>query len=532
MSEIIVVGGGIAGLTAASYLTKLGHKPLLIEKNSKCGGLISSFERDGFVYDGGIRATENSGILFPMLKDLGIDIEFARNEISLGVEDQIIRLQSIENIKEYQELLNTLYPESQDEISEIIIQMKKIAKYMDIQYGIDNPAFLDMSKNLGYIITKILPWMVKYALTVPKITKLNIPILQFLKKYTQNQALLDIITQHFFKEIPAYFALSYLKIYLDYHYPIGGTGVFPQKLATYIQENGGTIQPNTLITSINPEERYVTDSNGNKYDYTQLIWAADLNSLYNYINLDSIKDPKTKQAVKERRQELENKLGNDSILTVYLAVDKPPTYFSEKHTEHFFYTPSRQGETTAGPLPSECDRDQITEWITKLSKLQTYEISIPVLRDPNLAPPGKTGLIISILFDFHLTKRIKDQGWYEEFREHWKELVIEALDETIYSELKDSVIHSFTTTPLTIEEITHNSHGAITGWAYTNQPMPAENRLPHIFQSTRTPIPGVSQAGHWTYSPSGMPISVLTGKLAADRTYKNTHSAGSKPKLV
>ena len=104
MSEVIIVGGGIAGLTAAAYLSKSGYEPFLLEKNSKCGGLISSFETDSFVYDGGIRATENSGILFPMLKQLGIEIDFVKNDISLGVENQVIEITSFENIRKYQEL--------------------------------------------------------------------------------------------------------------------------------------------------------------------------------------------------------------------------------------------------------------------------------------------------------------------------------------------------------------------------------------------------------------------------------------------
>jgi len=54
--DAIIVGGGIAGLTTAAYLSKAGHATLLCEKEDKCGGLINTFERDGFVYDGGIRA--------------------------------------------------------------------------------------------------------------------------------------------------------------------------------------------------------------------------------------------------------------------------------------------------------------------------------------------------------------------------------------------------------------------------------------------------------------------------------------------
>lgn len=521
MDEVIVVGGGIAGLTASAYLARSSYKPLLLEKETKCGGLISSFERDGFIYDGGIRATENSGILFPMLKQLGLELEFIKNEISLGVEEHVIRIHSEENIKEYQILLSSLYPENREEISEIINQIKKIMKYIDVQYGINNPAFLDVKEDWDYFIKKIVPWMLKYALTVPKITRLNVPVIPFLENITQNRALLDIIAQHFFKDTPAYFALSYLKIYLDYYYPLGGTGVLPQILSSYIRKNGGTIKTNTLVTAINPAERYLTDSEGNRYDYNQLIWAADLNSLYKYINPDLFRDTKTKQAIIKRQRDLEGKLGNDSVLTLYLAVNKNPGYFSEKSSGHFFYTPSRLGETSGGPIPYKADRIAIEKWMKKHTSLSTYEISIPALRDPSLAPPGKTGLIISILFDYHLTKHIKDQGWYEEFKELSEELFIDVLDKSIYPGLKDSVIHRFSATPLTIEKRTANTHGAITGWAFTNDPMPAENRLPKIFSSTATPVPDIVQAGQWTYSPSGLPISILTGKLAADRVISN-----------
>ena len=103
--DIIIVGGGIAGLTAAAFLTKAGHNTLLCEKESICGGLVSTFERGGFFFDGGIRAIENTGIVFPMLKQLGLDIEFVKNQVSIGIEDRVIRLESPESIKDYQDYL-------------------------------------------------------------------------------------------------------------------------------------------------------------------------------------------------------------------------------------------------------------------------------------------------------------------------------------------------------------------------------------------------------------------------------------------
>ena len=42
--DAIIVGGGIAGLTAAAFLSKSGHRVLLCEKEHQVGGLIGSFE--------------------------------------------------------------------------------------------------------------------------------------------------------------------------------------------------------------------------------------------------------------------------------------------------------------------------------------------------------------------------------------------------------------------------------------------------------------------------------------------------------
>ena len=66
--DTIVVGAGIAGLTAAAYMAKAGKKVILFERQHKVGGLIQTFQRDGVYFDGGLRSIENSGIVFPMLK--------------------------------------------------------------------------------------------------------------------------------------------------------------------------------------------------------------------------------------------------------------------------------------------------------------------------------------------------------------------------------------------------------------------------------------------------------------------------------
>jgi phytoene dehydrogenase-like protein len=518
--DAIVIGGGIAGLTTAAFLAKSGHSTLLCEKEEKCGGLINTFERDGFVYDGGIRAMENSGMVFPMLEQLGLEVEFVKNKISIGIENRVIRIDTEENILDYQDLLNELYPDSKDEIGEIIAQIKKIMHYMDVQYGIKNPVFLDMKKDRDYLLKTILPWVVKYALTVPKISKLNEPVEEFLKHYTQNQSLLDIITQHFFHETPAFFALSYLTLYLDYYYPLGGTGKVVEKMVSFIENHQGMISTNTEIVAIDPDKQLAIDARGVTHGYRRLIWAADQKALYRFIDPERIADPKVKSTVVDRRELIDDKTGNDSVFTLFLALDLDKSYFATKASEHFFYTPVRTGQTAAGPIPFDGERETIVNWLEKFFALTTYEISCPVMRDSSLAPQGKTGLIVSVLFDYRLTKHIQETGWYKDFKILCETCIINTLDASIYPGIKDAILQRFSSTPVTMAKHAGTTHGAITGWAFTNHPMPAENRLPRILNAIKTPAPAILQAGQWTFSPSGLPVSILTGKLAADRVIK------------
>lgn len=118
-------------------------------------------------------------------------------------------------------------------------------------------------------------------------------------------------------------------------------------------------------------------------------------------------------------------------------------------------------------------------------------------------------------------KHINDMGWYDEFKSFCEKTMIEVLDASIYPGLKDMVMDKFTSTPLTLQRITGNTDGAITGWSFTNRPVPAVSSLPKVASSVMTPIPDVLQAGQWVFSPSGLPISILTGKLAADSVIKS-----------
>jgi hypothetical protein len=64
------------------------------------------------------------------------------------------------------------------------------------------------------------------------------------------------------------------------------------------------------------------------------------------------------------------------------------------------------------------------------------------------------------------------------------------------------------------------SEGAITGWTFEN-PAPVVQNILKMTKSVKTPIPNTLQAGQWVYSPSGVPIAILTGLASAKKIMKS-----------
>ena len=522
--DAIIVGSGMAGLTAGAYLCKNAHNVLIIEKSEKTGGLVTSFERDGFTFDAGIRAFENSGIIFPMLRQLGITVDFIKNPVSLGIERDFIYLKTKESIKDYLELLLKNFPSQAKQIEKIINEIKKVMNYMDVLYGIDNPLFMDLKHDRDYLTKTLLPWMIKYAKNIRKIEMLNMPIKEYLLNFTQNMQLIDTITQHFFADTPAFFALSYFGLYLDYSYPKGGTQTLASKMTSFIRQNSGKILLKTEISQIDSERKKLFSSDSQEFEYNQLIWAADLKNFYRNLNKNSLKNLISNKKSEKTYNEIMNADASESVLTLYLAVDLPKEVFESVFGAHCFYTPQKTGLSHIASLKNSISNtEDLSGYLSKYLELTTYEISCPAIRDNSLAPQGKTGLIISTLLDYDLAKLAEQKGWYEEFKALCKDRIIDVLDKSILKGLKSKVIFGVISSPLTLEKITSNTRGAITGWAFKNNPIPSETRMQSIKRSIFTPLKDIYQAGQWTFSPSGLPISILTGKLAADKVHKKLH---------
>jgi phytoene dehydrogenase-like protein len=528
--DVLVVGGGAAGLTAAAYAARAGRSVALFERQARLGGLVQSVDRDGFVFDMGLRAVENAGIVLPMLEELGLRLDFVRSPVSIGIEDDLIRVDSEASLADYRDLLVRTYPDSAADVDRIMRLIQRIMKDMDVLYGIDNPLFKDLMADRRYLFGTLLPWMFRFVLTIGRINRMSGPVETLLDELTRDDRLKSIIGQHFFKGTPAFFAMSYFSVYLDYLYPRGGTAALMGLLEGYVRERGVDVRTELPIVAVDPEARTVTDRDGAVHGYRSLIWCADLKTLYRAVDAAAIADPGLARAVVARRDELEACAGSDSVLSLFLSVDEAPDAFAAVSEGHLFYSPDARGlgdlhtrgleELLARHAGEALPEEAVKAYLDAYFARTTYEVSIPVLKDPALAPPGKTGLIVSTLFDYRLTRRIQEAGWYDAFREHAADAMTAALGARLFPGLGGKVLSRFMTTPVTLEAYTGNADGAIVGWAFDGAHMPAVHQMQRVARSVLTPIPGVYQAGQWAYSPGGVPMAFLTGKLAAERAGK------------
>jgi phytoene dehydrogenase-like protein len=75
-TDVVVVGGGMAGLTAACYLARAQMEVTFIEKASNLGGRAVTQDFDGFRFNRGGHALYTGGTTSRILEELGVSYDY------------------------------------------------------------------------------------------------------------------------------------------------------------------------------------------------------------------------------------------------------------------------------------------------------------------------------------------------------------------------------------------------------------------------------------------------------------------------
>ncbi len=461
--DCIVIGAGIAGLSCAAFLSKAGKKVALVERAEKPGGCFSSFQYRGYHFDSGIKAVENAGLLFPMLENFGImdKLDFVKNRVYAGFEDKVFSMESDESLLAYFDFLGERFPESRSGIEDLLKEMEELNSFMGSLSGMSGPLY-GKTTFLGFL---------------KKLKYNNVPFRDFLRARILDDELVSIIDEPFFDGTPAFFGLAYPTVFRDYFYT----------------------EVTKIILERNLPVGVVTDT-GDELKASSIVNAADAKRLYNRLLPENTLD-------KDFLQRLNRAQLSDSVFSVFMGVDTPPENL-DKPVEHIIYVPV---------AAKYCDYESPDYF-----KTAGMEISIPCLRDPSLAPEGKTGIILNL----NTTQKAMN-GWgkgisVEEYERTKEEVADDVMANffRLYPSLKEKVEFRIVATPFTMEEKTLNSGGSITGWNYhPSETFPLRDFM-KMKKSINTPVKNLFQVGQWSFDPAGLPVCLITAKIAADRVEK------------
>lgn len=127
--DVIIIGAGMGGLMCGGYLAKSGMKILIVEKNDKVGGCITSTKVDGYTIDMGahlIGGCRRNGLFDRYLKDLCIDVDF----IEPNPVDRFYicskKFDVPSDMESYITILQNMFPSEQEAIEKFFKNMLKV----------------------------------------------------------------------------------------------------------------------------------------------------------------------------------------------------------------------------------------------------------------------------------------------------------------------------------------------------------------------------------------------------------------------
>ena len=136
--DIVIIGGGIAGLNSGIELLQKGHKVTIIEKNDSVGGLCSGYDVDGFYIDACIHwlmGTQKTNSLYEIWKNIDAfndDVEIIRLENFVTAEYNGIKVRVGRDLEKTRLEWLEIAPEDKRNINKFFSVVKAMEKLMRI----------------------------------------------------------------------------------------------------------------------------------------------------------------------------------------------------------------------------------------------------------------------------------------------------------------------------------------------------------------------------------------------------------------
>jgi phytoene dehydrogenase-like protein len=494
--DIIVIGGGIGGLTAAAILARKGLKTLLIEKEKQVGGYVVSFKRNGFTFDATgvfVSGCHEGGEFYQILKEMGAqeDIEFIpihhiRN-IYPGFE---VHLRE-GGYRSYMEALLNLFPEEEKELRTYLFLTKRI--------GEEVKSYSEMGL-MKKILFPFYFWnLIRFHRSAHK------AILDHLFRGGEIKMALHTLPA---TEPPSRLSFLFVAILINkvlmegFYYPKYGMGRISQAIAKSLLRSGGEIklelEADQILVKDGRVEGILT-KDGKIFQTTIVVSNVNPNLLRKMLPYEF-----QKPFVKKMKR-FEYSL---SCFILYIATDLD---LKNRDLPYITY------------LRSIYDLEEEGRMLRRgeIPQNPTIILSIPTLLDPSLAPDGKhlVKVLVTAPYDYRERWGRNDPESYRQIKEEISQKILQQLESRLIPGLRNHLLFYEAATPLTLERYTGNEMGAMYGLASTPQQI-GDLRPPYW-----TPVPGLFQVGHYTRPSHGIVGTSLSGLFAARAILKQLNRA-------
>lgn len=483
MKKIVIIGAGIAGLSAAVYACQKGFEVEVYEMHSIPGGECTGWTRQGYHVDNCIHwltgTSPNSG-LYEVWQNVGaikdVELYTAQAHQVRKIGDTEVHMYS--DIEKLRRHLKEISPEDEERIDEYC---NDIITTQCIDMPVDKP--MEQMNVLDYI--KLAKKMAPYGKIMKKFkhTTVEEHFNQF--KHPALKEALKLGMENYPAYVP-YFIMATVSS-KNGAYPMGGSLAMAQRMAKRATNLGAKIYYNQEVKRIIVDKGKAIGIelvNGNMIEADYIVPANDL-----YVTIERL---------------LEGKYTDDKIKKIYNQPEiyKAPT--SVSIGVGVACDLSHRYETYVTPITP-----------FKVLSKEIWEIGIKhYCHEKTFAPKGHSIMTIHLPAEYDEWKSLaNDKETYKKVKDDIEKSISSALEE-VYPEIKGKIEMITIATPLTYEKYCNAYKGA---WMSFNA---NEKVKQFIHKGVLKDVKNMYMAGQWLQSPGGLPVAVATGKWAIQRICK------------
>ena len=483
--KVIVVGGGIAGLSAGIYAQRCGFDVTVLEGHSIAGGNCTSWKRGGYLFEGGMHWLTGSSKDEPLNKawrcvgalDDSVAVHTPEPFIAYSHNRDLVNFYRDADKTEKHWL--EISPVDAKEIKTLfgyIHAFKKLAMPLTNIRGVKTTKKTHPPLSLLFSALPVFRLMGKLS-KIPRDEYLNRfkheGIREVLRSYTTDKS----------GVLPLVFTMGTLARG-DGGFPEGGSLPFAGRMSETFKSLGGQLLLNTRADKVIIENGKAAGvmALGKRFDADAVIVAADTMQI-DYLFDIPLKSPWLDQM---------RRTAEPTMCTfVSLGIDAD----LKKYSHVYSFKPEQP--VSVG--------NKVNEYLS----LNNYA------SDPVYSPAGKAAVTMALTGDtYDFWKKAKEEGRYKEEKKKIADEIIAAITVQI-PEARGKIEVIDVATPLTYERYFGNWKGS---WM--------TEMLPGMSMKTYSPVidkgfDGVYFAGQRMMPPGGLPVALMSGRIAVQHLCKD-----------